>query len=264
MKLVAWNVNSIRARHDRVLAFLEREQPDALCLQETKVTDDVFPFDALREAGYHAAAYGQKTYNGVAIISREEPQNVAIGFDDGDDEDPQARLIAADVAGVRVISGYFPNGKSVGTDKWHYKLAWMKRLRAYLDRFGKDQPIALLGDYNVAPEDERDMANPDKWQGSVLAHEEARAGITALRDWGLMDAVRLVDHGPGPWSWWDYRTMGFQRGDGLRIDHVYVTPLLARKVADAYVDRDERRDTSSQEGGSKPSDHAPVVVVLEP
>lgn len=262
MKLAAWNVNSIRARHDRVLAFLERERPDALCLQETKVTDNVFPHDALAEVGYHAAAYGQKTYNGVAIISRAEPQNVVRGFDDGQEEDPQARLIAADVDGVRVVSAYFPNGKSVGTDKWQYKLAWMQRLRAYLDRLDAAAPVALLGDYNVAPEDARDVANPDKWQGSVLTHEQARQSVEALRAWGLMDAVRLVDHGPGPWSWWDYRTMGFQRGDGLRIDHVYVTPPLARRVADAYVDRDERRDTSAEPGGSKPSDHAPVVVEL--
>jgi exodeoxyribonuclease-3 len=263
MKLVAWNVNSIRARHDRVLAFLEREQPDALCLQETKVTDDVFPFDALRDAGYHAAAYGQRTYNGVALITRSEPQNVTLGFDDGDEEDPQTRLIAADVDGVRVISAYFPNGKTVGSDKWDYKLAWMERLRAYLGRLDPAQPVALCGDYNVAPDDARDMANPERWQGGVLAHEKARAGVAALRDWGLMDAVRLIDHGPGPWTWWDYRSLGFQRGDGLRIDHIYVTPPLARRVVDAYVDRDERRDTSSQEGGSKPSDHAPLIVVVD-
>lgn len=256
MKLATWNVNSIRARHDRVLAFLDREAPDVVCLQETKTTDKDFPFDALAERGYHATTHGQRTYNGVALLTKAEPADIVRGFDDGADEDPQTRLVAATLGGVRFISAYVPNGSSVGSDKWDYKLAWIERLRAYLDTLDPAQPIALCGDFNVAPDDERDVAFPDQWRGSVLTHETVRDALATLRAWGFVDAVRLHHHGAGPMTWWDYRRLGFQRGDGLRIDHIYATESLARRCVDAYVDRDERK-------GDKPSDHAPVLAVFE-
>lgn len=256
MKLATWNVNSIRARHDRVLAFLAREQPDVLCLQETKVTDKDFPFEALQEHGYAAVTHGQRTYNGVAILSRTLAADVTHGFDDGAEEDAQTRLVAATVDGVRVVSAYFPNGASVGSDKWQYKLAWMERLRAYLDRLDPQQPVVLCGDFNVAPEDGRDVAFPEAWQNTVLTHARVREALESIRAWGFLDAIRLHHHGAGPFTWWDYRSLGFVRNDGLRIDHIYVTEPLARRCTDAYVDRDERK-------GEKPSDHAPVLAVFE-
>lgn len=253
MKLVTWNVNSVRAREARLLAFLEREAPDVLCLQEIKVTEDAFPFEAVAAAGYHAAVYGQRTYNGVAILSRTPPVDVARGFGDGDEEDPQTRLVWATVEGVRVCSAYFPNGQSVGSDKWAYKLAWMQRLRRALDRLDAATPFVLAGDFNVAP-DERDVAFPEFWRGSVLFHPEARAALEEVRAWGLEDAVRrVVGDVQGPYSWWDYRALAFPKGDGLRIDHVFATPDLAARATAARVDRDERK-------GEAPSDHAPVIV----
>jgi exodeoxyribonuclease III len=253
MKLVTWNVNSVRAREARLLAFLAREAPDVLCLQELKVTEEAFPFDVISDAGYHAAVYGQRTYNGVAILSRTPPEDVARGFDDGDDEDPQARLVWATVEGVRVCAAYFPNGQSVGSDKWAYKLAWMQRLRRALDRLDAAAPFVLAGDFNVAP-DERDVAFPEFWRGSVLFHPEARAALEGVRAWGLEDAVRrVVGDVQGPYSWWDYRALAFPKGDGLRIDHVFATPALAARATAARVDRDERK-------GEAPSDHAPVIV----
>lgn len=255
MKLAVWNVNSIRARHDRFLAFLERESPDVVALQETKVPDDVFPVDAVQAAGYHAALYGQKTYNGVALISKEPAIDVVRGFDDGEEEDPQSRLIAATFGDVRVICAYMPNGSTVGSDKWAYKLAWMARLERYLSRLSPDDSVILCGDFNVAP-DERDAKNPADWEGSVLTHEDARGALARIRDWGFLDAVRLHHTGSGPFTWWDYRNLGFQKNNGLRIDHVYITEPLAPVCVEARVDRDERK-------GQGASDHAPVLVEFD-
>jgi exodeoxyribonuclease-3 len=252
MRLATWNVNSIRARLDRLLAFLQREAPDVVCLQELKVPDEDFPFEAIRAAGYHAAVHGQRTYNGVAVLSRTEPVDVTPGLGDGV-ADEQARLIAATVDGIRVVSAYVPNGQEVGSDKWAYKLAWLDRLGRWLDRNQvAGTPLVLSGDFNVAPED-RDVARPEEWRGSVLCHEAARAALQGVLSRGLVDAIRLHDPGPGPWSWWDYRQLAFPKGNGLRIDHVFATPDLARRSTAARVDRDERK-------GKLPSDHAPVIV----
>lgn len=254
MLLATWNVNSVRARLDRLLAWLDRTCPDVVCLQELKVPDGEFPFDALRGAGYQASVFGQRTYNGVAILSRSTPEDIRMGFDEGDPDD-QARLIAATITGIRVVSAYVPNGQVVGSDKWAYKLAWLGRLRAWLERTGApDRPLALAGDFNVAPED-RDVARPDEWRESVLCHPDARRALQEVTAWGLVDAVRLHDDGPGPWSWWDYRQLAFPRGNGLRIDHVFLTAPLAGRCARAWVDRDERK-------GKLPSDHAPVLCEL--
>jgi len=255
MKLATWNVNSIRARQDRLRRWLERRRPDLVCLQELKVTEDAFPFDALRESGYSAAVHGQRTYNGVAILSREEPEDVARGFGDGGD-DSQSRFVSARVAGITIASAYVPNGAEVGSEKWTYKLDWLRRLRAWLARRDENEPLALCGDFNVAPED-RDVCDPRAWETSVLFHPEARAALEEVRAWGLVDAFRLHHEAPGLYSWWDYRMLAFPRNQGLRIDHVLLSRPLAQRCSGAIIDREERK-------GKQPSDHAPVVVDLEP
>ena len=255
MRVATWNVNSVRARLERLLAWLEKAQPDLVCLQEVKAQAADFPYEALRAAGYHAAVYGQKTYNGVAILSRSAPRAVETGLNDAYD-DPEARLITAEYDGLHVLSAYLPNGATVGSEKWAYKLEWLARLRAFLDnRFLPDEDAVLLcGDFNVAFDD-RDVAQPEDWQGSVLYHPEARDALNAVLDWGLVDTVRLHHEGPGPFTWWDYRHGAFYRNNGLRIDHILATPALAARCTGASVDRDERK-------GDKPSDHAPVLVEI--
>jgi exodeoxyribonuclease-3 len=255
MRLATWNVNSIRAREERVLRWLEARRPDVVCLQELKVTDEAFPFEALRERGYHAAVRGQKTYNGVAILSRTALREVEKGFGDGED-DAEARLVAARIDDVHVISVYVPNGAQVGSDKWAYKLEWLGRLRSWLDRrFAKDAHVALCGDMNVAPE-ARDVHDPERWEPTVLFHPEARRAYQEVRDWGLVDAFRLHHDESGFYSWWDYRMLAFPRDRGLRIDHIVLSEPLARRCTAAAIDRDERK-------GKQPSDHVPVVVELD-
>jgi exodeoxyribonuclease-3 len=255
MLVATWNVNSIRARLERVLAWLEKAAPDVVCLQELKTTEADFPYEALEAAGYRAAVYGQKTYNGVAVLSREAPDEVLLGFDDAVD-DPQARLITARFGERHVLSAYAPNGKAVGSPQWAYKLEWFRRLRTFLERhFSPADAVLLCGDLNVAPED-RDVAFPDRWRDSVLFHPEARHALAEVTAWGLIDTIRLHDQGPGPFSWWDYRHLAFPKGNGLRIDHILATRPMADRCTDAYVDRNERK-------GHKPSDHAPVLAVFE-
>lgn len=255
MKVATWNVNSIRARLARLLDWLGRVQPDVVCLQELKVPDEEFPLEEIRAAGYFAAFHGQRTYNGVGILSRTEPTDVAIGMAGGTEED-QARLIAATVSGVRFLSAYFPNGQLVGSDKWAYKLDWMGRLARHLaERYAPTDPIVLCGDFNVAPED-RDVARPEEWGGSVLCQAEAREALRAIAAWGFVDAIRLHHEGPGPYSWWDYRMLAFPKGNGLRIDHLYLTQPLVPRCTAAWVERNERK-------GKLPSDHAPVMIELQ-
>ena len=251
MKIATWNVNSIRARLERLLAWLDRHSPDVVCLQELKVADGDFPVEALAAAGYAAALHGQRTYNGVAILSKLPVSDVSKGF--GDEAlDAQARLVDARVGDLRVISAYFPNGGEVGSEKWAYKLAWMERLREYLAaRAHPSEPLLLCGDVNVAPED-RDVANPDAWRDSVLCHPDARKALQRILDWGLVDTFRLHHADGGFYSWWDYRQLGFPRNDGLRIDHVLATESLAKRCTAAVIDRDARK-------GKQPSDHAPVL-----
>jgi exodeoxyribonuclease-3 len=251
MRLATWNVNSIRSRLERLEAWLAKHSPDVLCLQELKCTEEQFPFEAIGQVGYHAAVFGQKTYNGVAILSREKPKGISRGMGD-DVADEQARLISAEVGGVRVISAYVPNGSTVGSDKFAYKLDWLARLRAMLEReFTPGQPIVLCGDFNVALDD-KDAANPDEWADTVLCVPEVRDALESVRQWGFVDVFRKHHPDGGIFSWWDYRRLGFQRNDGLRLDHVYATESLARKSASAEVDRDERK-------GQRPSDHAPIL-----
>ena len=251
LRVVTWNVNSVRARLDRLLALLARHEPDALCLQELKVTDADFPRGALEAAGWHAATHGQKTYNGVAILSREEPADVERGMGDPD-LDAEARLLAATVKGVRVVSAYVPNGKVVGSGKWEYKLRWLARLREWeTARLDPALPAVLCGDFNVAPED-RDARNIEKWRDSVLCHPGVRSAFEALKEPGLVDALRKVRPDDEVYTWWDYRELGFPKNDGLRIDHLLLTAPLAARLVSVTVDRDERK-------GKLPSDHAPVI-----
>lgn len=254
MRLATWNLNSIRARHDRLLALLERHRPDVLCVQELKVDEAGFPWEAVRTAGYHACVHAQRTYNGVAILSRAPAEDVRVGLGDAA-EDPQARLVSARIEGVRVLSAYFPNGEHPSSEKFAYKLSWMRRLREKLAREHRpDEPLALAGDFNVAPSD-LDVRNAAKWAGSVLCHPEARAALVQLRDWGLIDSLRALQPELAVYSWWDYQQLGFPKNDGLRIDHIDVTAPLAARLVEIRVDRDERK-------GDKPSDHAPVIVEL--
>lgn len=253
MRIVTWNVNSIRARQERLLALLARHRPDVVCLQELKTAAAGFPAAALAEAGYHAAVHGQKTYNGVAILAREAPAEVATGFGDGGDES-QARLVAATVGGLRVASAYIPNGKEVGSEKWPYKLEWLARLAAWVERQAGGPPLVLGGDFNIAPE-ERDVASPATWADSVLCHPEVRAAWERILAAGLVDSFRLHHPEGGLYSWWDYRMLAFPKNDGLRIDHVLLAPALVPRCTGAFIDRDERK-------GKLPSDHAPVFAEL--
>ncbi len=255
MKIVSWNVNSIRARYDRVLNWLQYNEPDVLCLQELKCVDGDFPYDEISSLGYTAAVYGQKTYNGVAIISYDEPEDVVLSLNDGVD-DPQARVIAATIDGVRVVNVYVPNGGEIGSDKWAYKLRWYDRLRRYFDtQCDPSIPLTLCGDFNVAPLD-RDVARPKQWGDGVLCVPEIRASLQKVVDWGLVDTFRMHNDEDGQYSWWDYRKGGFQYGNGLRIDMVYATPALAESCTGCTIDRAERE-------GEKPSDHAPVVAEFD-
>jgi len=255
MKIITWNVNSVRSRLERLLALLERDKPDVLCLQELKSREEDFPYSPLGDAGYHAAVFGQKTYNGVAILAREEPRSVQCGFRD-EDSDPQARMIEVRVGGVRVLCLYVPNGAEVASEKFSYKLEWLRRLRRYLDQScHPSEPLLLCGDFNIAPDD-RDVPDPAKWNDTVLCVPEVRACWSEILGWGLVDLFRLHHDEAGLYTWWDYRRLGFPRNEGLRIDHILGTHSLARRCVSASIDRNERK-------GQKPSDHATLQVVLE-
>jgi exodeoxyribonuclease III len=254
MKLATWNVNSLKVRLPQVLDFLEFQKPDVLCLQETKLEDDKFPALEITAAGYQAVFSGQKTYNGVAILSKDSLQEVTTGIADFDD--PQKRVISATVNGVRVICVYIPNGESVTSQKYGYKLDWLRRLqdclRVELKKFPR---LAILGDYNIAPED-RDVHDPKLWAGKVLFSEPEKAAFKELVTLGLCDGFRIFEQAEKSYSWWDYRTNGWKRGFGLRIDHILLSAELAKLCRSCSIDRERR-------GHERPSDHAPVMVEIE-
>jgi exodeoxyribonuclease-3 len=250
LSIMSWNVNSVRARKDRLFALLSRHAPDVLCLQESKVLDEDFPVAEVEGLGYHCEIWGQRAYNGVALISKTPITDVGRGFDD-DFRDPQARFIHGEVRGVRVCSAYIPNGRTVGSDKWFYKREWLGRLRGWLDRRLPMQPLALCGDFNVAPTD-ADVSDPAEWKDTVLTHPQARGAYQKILDWGLTDTFRMHVQDAGKFSWWDYRQLGFQKDNGLRIDFVFATEGLAQTCTGAWIDREERK-------GKGASDHAPVV-----
>lgn len=251
LRIATWNVNSLRARSDRFFAFLARHSPDVVCLQELKMTDDLFPADALRAIGYEAATFGQKTYNGVAIVSKEPMSDATRGFLD-DVDDPQARFVAATIRGVRVMSAYFPNGSEVGSEKYDYKLRWMKRMRAYLEAHARPYDKALLcGDFNVAAED-IDVHAVDAWKDTTMFHESMRRALDEVRDYGFVDVFRRAHPTEQAFSWWDYRQGAFHKNHGIRIDYVFATAAMSERLKDCFIDREERK-------GQQPSDHAPVI-----
>lgn len=253
MKIATWNVNSLKVRLPHVLDWLAAERPDALCLQETKTEDGGFPFAALEAAGYRAIHNGQKTYNGVAILARSEPADVARDLPGFPDE--QKRVIAATVDGVRLVCAYMPNGQAVGSDKYEYKLRWLAALAEWLrEELGRHPRLALLGDFNIAPED-RDVHDPAAWHGQVLCSEPERDAFRRLLDLGLADAFRLFEQPEKSFSWWDYRMMAFRRNLGLRIDHILLSPALASRCRACGIDKAPRKL-------ERPSDHAPVVAEL--
>jgi exodeoxyribonuclease-3 len=253
MLFATWNVNSVRARLPRLLAWLEARRPDVLCLQETKCLDEQFPREPIEELGYSIAHFGQKTYNGVALLARRGLEDVQRGFPGDRGE---ARFIAAQVEDWLVASVYVVNGQEVGADKYAFKLEFMERLRQHLaERFDPAEKILLGGDFNVTFDD-RDVYDPELWREKILCSTPERRALTGLVDLGLADALRQLDGRPGIYTWWDFRTRGFQRGQGLRIDHVLASaPALAR-AREIEVDLEER-------GREKPSDHAPVLLRLE-
>ncbi len=255
MKIAAWNVNSIRARLDRLVAWLAAAQPDVVCLQELKCEDEGFPAEEIRAAGYHFACHGQRTYNGVAILAKGEVTDVTRGMDDGV-EDPQARLVGGTVNGVRVFSVYAPNGQAVDSPAYVYKLEWYARLRRYLDaRHRPDERLVLCGDWNVAPEP-IDVHDPVAWEGQTLFSQKERDALANLCAFGLRDVWRAKHPDEQKFSWWDYRMLGFPKNRGLRIDHLLATAPLAEKCREAEIDREMRK-------GKTPSDHAPVWALFD-
>jgi exodeoxyribonuclease-3 len=251
MKIATWNVNSILVRLPQVLDWLAENRPDVLCLQETKCTDERFPVATFAEAGYRAEAFGQPTYNGVAILSARECRDLQRGFLKDGAESPR-RLIAASIGPVRVVNVYVPNGAFVGSDKYRYKLEWLGQLRRYLDEeCDPKRRLVLCGDFNIAPE-ERDVHDPALWEGRVLFSRPEREALEVVREWGLKDTFRLHHEEVGFYSWWDYRAGAFRRNQGLRIDHLWATGPLARECVGAWIDKAPR-------ALERPSDHAPVV-----
>jgi exodeoxyribonuclease-3 len=253
MKLATWNVNSLAVRLPQLLDWLHMNPVDAIVLQETKLADDKFPAAEIEAAGYRAVWHGQKTYNGVALLSRTEATQVqrnVPGFDDA-----QARIIAASLGSLRIVGAYVPNGQSTESDKFQYKLRWLDGLRDWLRAELAAHPrLVLMGDFNIAPED-RDVYDPVAWAGQVLCTPEERAHFRALVELGLTDAFRLFEQPAKSWSWWDYRNLAFRRNQGLRIDHILVSETLKPAVQACVIDKLPRKN-------ERPSDHAPVLVEL--
>ena len=254
MKIATWNVNSLTVRLPQVLDWLAAQEPDVLCLQETKLTDDKFSHAEFEALGYCAEWHGQKTYNGVALLSRvpaADVQKNIPGFDD-----PQARVIAGTVRGIRVIGAYMPNGQAPDSDKFVYKMRWLEALRAWVALEAAQHPrVVLVGDYNIAPED-RDVHDPALWAGQILCTPQERAHFQSLLGMGMHDAFRLFEQAPKSWSWWDYRNLAFRKNQGLRIDHILVTDALKPFVTACVIDKLPRKN-------ERPSDHAPVMVTLD-
>ena len=257
LTLATWNVNSLKVRLPHLLDWLDAHAVDIVCLQETKLPDDRFPVDELRKAGYESVYAGQKTYNGVAILTRGDTVGAAsdVRFNLPNFDDEQKRLVAATVAGLRVVCGYFPNGQAVGSDKYDYKLRWIGALNAWLRVELERWPqLALAGDYNIAPED-RDVHDPKVWEGQVLFSEPEKEAFRGLLALGLVDSFRMFEQPERSYTWWDYRMMAFRRKMGLRIDHILLSKDLASSCTQCAIDVEPRRR-------EQPSDHAPVIVTL--
>lgn len=254
MRIATWNVNSLRVRLPQLLEWLTASAPDVIALQETKLTDDAFPAAELLSAGYHSVCSGQKTYNGVAILARSAPTQVVRDLPGYDD--PQRRVLAANLGPLRVIDLYVPNGQSVGSDKYLYKLGWLRALRRWLKAELAAHPqLVVLGDFNIAPED-RDVHDPAAWAGSVLVSAEERAALKDTLALGLSDVFRQFEQPPQSFSWWDYRAGAFRRNHGLRIDLVLASAALAERCTACQIDREPRRV-------ERASDHTPVIASFD-
>ena len=260
MRIATWNVNSVNARLERVLEWFESAAPDVAVLQEIKCLDEKFPTEAFERLGYNVAVHGQKTYNGVALLSKFPLEDVRKGLPllPGDEVDEQARYIEAVIAAptpLRMVGIYLPNGNPIGTEKFAYKLAWMKRLHAHAQGLlALEEPLVIAGDYNVIPEAE-DVANPEAWLGDALFQPESRAAFRALKNLGFTDAYMQADGAPGGYTFWDYQAGAWPRNLGIRIDHLLLSPQAADHLAGVVIHRDERDK-------EKPSDHVPVVAEL--
>ena len=254
MRIATWNVNSLRVRLEHLGQWLAANPVDAIALQELKLADEQFPRDQIEALGFKAVHYGQKTYNGVAILARQPPLDVVTGIP-GDD-DPQRRVIAATVGGIRLVNVYVPNGQAPDSDKYVYKLAWLERLHAYLaDLLAKHPQLLVVGDFNIAPED-RDVHDPAQWEGSVHVSAPERAALAKITALGLSDLFRRFEQPPKSYSWWDYRMGAFRRNHGLRIDLMLASAALAGRCTACAIDRSTR-------ALERPSDHAPVTAAFD-
>jgi len=252
MKIVTWNVNSLNVRLPHLLNYLSNQQPDIVALQETKLTDEKFPKEEIEAAGYQASFSGQKTYNGVAIVSKAHATEIETEIPDLDD--PQRRLLAATIDGVRVINIYIPNGQEVGSEKFDYKLRWLQAFRGFLSaQLAAHKRLIVLGDFNIAPAD-IDVHNPKRWQGKIMCSDKEREMFQSFLALGLTDSIRTLHPDEPMHSWWDYRMNGFQRGWGIRIDHLLTTAALTPKSGGVHSD---------ERGKERPSDHAPVWLEVE-
>jgi len=253
-RIATWNVNSLRVRLPHVLQWLESEQPDVLALQETKMTDENFPVEEVRNAGYHAIFSGQKTYNGVATLSKAEAANIITDFPDFDD--PQRRILCTTINNVTILNLYIPNGSEIDSDKYRYKLEWLSYLQKFTELLvNKYENVVLFGDFNIAPED-RDVHDPIAWEGKVLVSPSERDAFKSLLSNSLLDCFRIFEQEDNSFSWWDYRAAGFQRNLGMRIDHILATDTLADLCTACRIDKYPRTL-------ERPSDHTPVVAEFD-
>ena len=262
MLIATWNVNSIRTRLSQIIEWINNVNPDILCLQETKVTDDSFPFESFEKLGFSVEVYGQKSYNGVAIISKIKAENVKKGFygckDYGQNIEifqDQKRLISADINGIKIINVYVPNGSSLDSDKFEYKINWLNCLACFLDEQEKQGGlICLMGDFNIAPS-YLDIHDPKKYEGGIMASEIERNALKNVLKGRLIDSFRIFEKNTGHWSWWDYRNNAYELNKGWRIDHIYISKELSLKLKSSVIDSLPRENL-------RPSDHAPVIVNL--
>lgn len=254
MKIASWNVNSLRVRLPHVLDWVARYQPDVLALQETKVTDEIFPLADIESAGYHVMCSGQKTYNGVAILCKQACQDMVTDLPGLDD--PQRRILGVTVGDIRVLNLYVVNGSEVGSEKYSYKLKWLDCVTDYIKSQLQHYPnYIVLGDFNIAPDD-RDVHDPERWNERILCSTLERAALNKILELGFKDSFRLFEQQPDSFSWWDYRAAGFRRNAGLRIDLILASDSLSRRCASAEIDKEPRR-------WKRPSDHAPVMATFE-
>ena len=262
MLIATWNVNSIRTRLSQIIDWINQVKPDILCLQETKVIDDSFPVEPFEILGYSVEVYGQKSYNGVAIISKIKAKNVQKGFfgcrDSNQNIDiflDQKRLISTDIKGIKIINVYVPNGSEIGSDKFEYKIKWLSCLASFLDeQEKKGELICLMGDFNIAPSN-LDIHDPEKYEGGIMASQLERSALNNVLKERLIDSFRIFEKNPGHWTWWDYRNNGYELNKGWRIDHIYISKELSSKLKSCVID-------SSPRANLRPSDHAPVIIDL--